>query len=204
MTELPFAPACERNKGPILVQLKRFLPSRGRVLEVASGTGQHAVHFAAAFPDLVWQTSERRSELAGLTARLESEGDGRLPPPLQLDVTDDDWPSGPFQAAFSANSAHIMSWEAVCAMVSGIGRVLEPGGHFCLYGPFNVAGRFTAPSNRDFDRQLKMRDASMGLREVMDLEALGRQHELLLTNRAELPANNCLLVFLKGLGPGAG
>lgn len=202
MTDLPFAPACERNKGPILAELKHILPERGRVLEIASGTGQHAVHFAPAFPNLTWQSSERRTELPGLAARLESEGRGLLPPPLELDVLEKDWPTGPFQAAFSANSAHIMPWEAVCAMLDGVGRVLEPGARFSLYGPFNVAGRFTSQSNRDFDRQLKMRDASMGLRDVSDMEDRGRRHGLALSRRIDMPANNFLLVFTRQTGPG--
>lgn len=195
MTELPFAPACERNKAPILAQLERLLPDAGRVLEIASGTGQHAVHFAAALPALQWQTSDRAGELPGLAARIEAEGAGRLPPPLALDVVSDPWPAGPFDAVFSANCAHIMPWEAVCAMFAGIARVLTPGGPFCLYGPFHVSGRATAPGNRDFDRQLRARCAHMGVRDVADLEALGREHGLILGRRIDMPANNLLLVF---------
>lgn len=195
MTDLPFAPASERNKGPILAVLRDVLPQRGSVLEIGAGTGQHAVFFAAEFPGLTWQTSERTSELDGLRARIDLQGGHGLPPPRALDVLAGPWPAGPFQAVYSANTAHIMSWPAVCALFGGVGRVLAPGGVFCLYGPFDVDGACTAPSNAEFDQSLRARDPAMGLRDTSELAALADAHGMDEEQRVEMPANNLLLVY---------
>ncbi len=195
MKDLSFAPASERNKHPILEQLKQWLPVRGRLLEIGSGTGQHAVFFSAAIEGLQWQSSERQSELPGLRARLAREGNERTPPPICLDVLSDPWPDELFQAVYSANTAHIMSWGGVCALFEGVGRVLVPGGPFVLYGPFNVNGRFTAPSNEEFDGRLRSRDAEMGLRDMADLERLASRQAMTLEQKVSMPANNFLLVF---------
>ncbi len=195
MNELPFAPASERNKHPILERLLELLPAQGRLLEIGAGTGQHAVYFAPRFPGLQWQTSDRAVELPGLTARLAREGSPNLLPPLELDVLQDRWPEHVYAAAYAANTAHIMAWPAVCAMFSGIGRVLAAGAPFCLYGPFNRDGAFTAPSNEEFDRQLRARDPHMGLRDVAALETLAEGHQMMLERSIEMPTNNQLLVF---------
>lgn len=195
MGELPFAPASERNKQPILDYLLELLPARGRLLELGAGTGQHAVYFAPRFPGLEWQTSECASEIPGLAARLEREGWPNLPPPLELDVLRDQWPRGPFAAAYSANTAHIMGWDAVCAMFAGVGSLLVHGGRFCLYGPFNRNGEFTAPSNEKFHQRLQAGDASMGLRDTAALETLAGDHQMILEQDIEMPANNRILVF---------
>jgi hypothetical protein len=200
MKELPFAPASERNKHPILEQLRSLLPRRGRLLEIGAGTGQHAVFFAPEFPGLEWQCSEHPDQLPGLRARLEAEGQGRLAPPLALDVLEDAWPEPGYDAVFSANTAHIMPWPAVCAMLAGVGRSLLPGGCFCLYGPFNVDGAFTAPSNAEFDAQLRMRDALMGIRDMHELATVAALHQMALTQRISMPANNFLLVFQRAKG----
>jgi cyclopropane fatty-acyl-phospholipid synthase-like methyltransferase len=194
---LPFAPAPERNKRPILAQLLDLLPATGSVLEVGAGTGQHAVFFAPKFPGLVWQATERAAELDGLRRRLEAEGGSRLPPPLELDVMRGGWPAGPFSAAFSANTAHIMSWEAVGAMFAGLGACLEDHGPFCLYGPFQRDGRHTAASNAHFDRQLRERSQEMGLRDIGELERLAGRHQMILERTIDMPTNNFLLVFRK-------
>ncbi len=195
MTGLPFAPASDRNKGPILDALLDRLPDAGRLLEIGSGTGQHAVYMAPRFPALVWQTSDRAGELAGLAARLGAEGGPNLPPPLCLDVLTDAWPVGAFDAAYSANTSHIMSWVEVRAMFGGLGRALSGGAPFCLYGPFNRNGGYTAPSNAEFDRSLRARNPDMGLRDLGDLERLGRDHQLALEEILDLPVNNMLLTF---------
>jgi cyclopropane fatty-acyl-phospholipid synthase-like methyltransferase len=192
---LPFAPAPERNKRPILEQLLMLLPATGSLLEIGAGTGQHAVFFAARFPGLVWQATERADELAGLQRRLAVEGGPNLPPPLALDVSRDCWPAGPFSAAFSANTTHIMSWEAVCAMFAGVGACLRPNSPFCLYGPFRRHGEHTAPSNASFDREIRARSPQMGLRDMEALATLARGHAMLLERVIDMPANNFLLVF---------
>jgi SAM-dependent methyltransferase len=192
--DLPFAEACERNKAPILAKLERVLPVRGRVLEIGSGTGQHVVHFAPLFPRLSWQPTERAEYLDGLNARIRQQGAMNILPAIELDV-EGVWPDHHFAAAYSSNTAHIMSWEAVSAMIAGVGARLRRGGVFCLYGPFNAGGCYTSPSNEEFDRQLRARSPVMGLRDVQALEALARRHQLELSERLQLPANNQLLVF---------
>jgi cyclopropane fatty-acyl-phospholipid synthase-like methyltransferase len=192
--ELPFAEACERNKAPILSCLRTLLPGRGQVLEIGSGTGQHVVHFAPRFERLSWQPSERRELLPGLNARIRTEGCARVLPAIELDVFGA-WPDREYAAVFSANTAHIMSWQGVCAMFSGVGRRLRSGGPFCLYGPFNIGGRFTSASNREFDRSLRERDPDMGLRDAEALDSLARDHQMVLQECLQLPANNLLLVF---------
>lgn len=198
--DLPFAEACERNKGPILEALRPLLPARGLVLEVASGTGQHVVHFAPRFERLSWQPTERRENLAGLNARIRQEAPAQVLPAIELDVFGA-WPDHRYAAAYSANSAHILSWAGVCAMFAGVGARLAPGGVFALYGPFNVGGAFTAPGNERFDAQLREQDPEMGLRDIADLDAMAREHHMLLEQRLALPANNQLLAF-RGRRPG--
>ena len=193
-TELPFAEACERNKEPILGELRRVLPDRGHVLEVGSGTGQHVVHFARVFPRLSWQPTECASNLDGLNARIRQQGCANILPAIELDV-EAAWPDHLFAAVYSSNTAHIMPWTAVCAMFAGVGARLRPGGVFCLYGPFNAGGGFTSTSNEEFDRALRARDAAMGLRDVEALEALAQRHQLELEQQLQMPANNRILVF---------
>jgi SAM-dependent methyltransferase len=193
-SELPFSEACERNKTPILEVLLALLPGRGHVLEIGSGTGQHVVHFAVHFPRLSWQPTDRRENLEALNARIRHEGRANILPAIELDV-EAAWPDRCFAAAYSSNTAHIMPWRAVCAMFAGVGARLEPGGIFCLYGPFTVDGAHTASSNAEFDRQLRERDPEMGLRDVGALERLAGRHGLELEWSRKLPANNQLLLF---------
>jgi cyclopropane fatty-acyl-phospholipid synthase-like methyltransferase len=194
--DLPFAPACERNKQPILEVLQRVLPETGRVLEIGSGTGQHIVHFAAHLPKLTWQPSDRAENLSGLQRRLDLVAGANVLPAIELDVAGR-WPGQMFDAVISANTAHIMSWPEVTCMFDGVANVLQARGVYSLYGPFNMDGQFTAPSNREFDQQLRSRAGHMGLRDVADLEKLGLQHQLLLYERINMPANNMVLVFRK-------
>ena len=194
MNQHPFADACERNKGPILEVLRQVLPSRGRILEIGSGTGQHVVYFAPHFPGLLWQASDRRENLDGILFRLEQEGSSNVLPPIELDVLEQ-WPEQVFDSVFSANTSHIMGWDAVCAMFAGLELHLAPGGVLCLYGPFNQRGQFTAPSNEEFDLQLRARSPHMGLRDVEALESLAQRHQMSLELQYAMPANNQLLVF---------
>jgi cyclopropane fatty-acyl-phospholipid synthase-like methyltransferase len=191
---LPFSEACERNKAPILEALQPLLPSRGHVLEIGSGTGQHVVHFAPHWPRLTWQPTDQRAQLADLNARIRLEGSSNILPAIELNA-EGAWPDRRFAAAYSANTAHIMSWAAVCAMFAGVGRRLPADAAFCLYGPFSVGGSHTAASNAEFDRQLRARDPEMGLRDTEALEELARSNSLRLETRLALPANNQLLVF---------
>jgi hypothetical protein len=192
--ELPFAEACERNKEPILGCLQRLLPGRGQVLEIGSGTGQHVVYFAPRFPRLSWQPTERREQLPGLNARIRSEGCANVLPAFELDVFGA-WPDREYTAAYSANTAHILSWRGVCAMFSGVGRRLRGAAPFCLYGPFNIGGRFTSAGNEAFDRALREGDPDRGLRDAEALDSLARDHQMALQECIRMPANNLLLVF---------
>lgn len=197
---LPWSEACERNKKPILEVLQRFLPRRGFILEIGSGTGQHAVFMAEALGTFKWQPSDLPENLPALTARIEQEGGDNIKPPIALDVLKDDlsaWPERILTAAFSANTAHIMNWDMVRAMFAGLGQKLKQRGHFFLYGPFNVDGRYTSDSNRMFDIDLKSQNPEMGLRDVKTLETLASKNDMTLKEAIELPANNMCLVFAK-------
>ncbi len=196
MTPLPYSESCERNKAPILEVLQRLLPPDGNILEIGSGTGQHIVHFAPHFPALQWQPSDRDEHLQGLTARVQREGSPNILPPIKLDVLEQ-WPAGMFDAAYSANTAHIMGWDAVCATFAGLGAHLAADGLYCLYGPFNQGGQFTADSNRVFDSHLRSRDPEMGLRDLEALESLASRSQMILQNQFPMPANNQILVFRK-------
>jgi cyclopropane fatty-acyl-phospholipid synthase-like methyltransferase len=193
-TELPFAPACERNKQPIFEVLDRVLPAGGTILEIGSGTGQHVTWFAAGNTARAWQPSDRDEYLPGLQRRIEAEAGENVRAPIRLDVLEF-WPERKFDAVYSANTAHIMPWEAVCAMFAGVATHLQAGGLFCLYGPFNEGGKFTAPSNAAFDAQLRQQDPAMGIRDMQALETLANSQQLSLQARFQLPANNQILVF---------
>ena len=197
MSILPGSAASDRNRHPILEQLLRLMPAGALVLEIGSGWGQHAVFFCQEIPGLRWQPSDRHEELSVLKLRLEQEGSQRIRTPVALDVLKDSWPAGEFEAVFSANTAHIMSWPAVCATFEGVGACLVPGGPFFLYGPFNIGGCFTAPSNEAFDLGLRARNPEMGIRDLEALESLARKHQMKLQERISMPANNFLLVFEK-------
>jgi SAM-dependent methyltransferase len=194
---LPFSEACERNKEPILDVLRLAFGDRRQVLEIGSGTGQHAVHFSTQLPHLSWYPTEQLAYIADLAARVKHEGGRNLRPPTVLDVNQLLWPLRSADAIFSANTLHIMSWEDVGAMYRGIGSVLAPGGVLCVYGPFRYSGRYTSKSNEAFDRMLQERDALSGLRDLDDLTVLAAQNGLRFHNDHDLPANNRLLVFVK-------
>ncbi|HYC56219.1 MAG TPA: DUF938 domain-containing protein [Candidatus Binatia bacterium] len=194
---LPFAPACERNRDPILQVLRDELGRARRVLEIGSGTGQHAVHFARELPHLTWQTSDLGDNHAAIRAWIEQEGLANVAAPIELDVQASRWPAGPFDAVFSANTAHIMSWPQVQAMIAGIGRVLGPDGVFLLYGPFAYDGVHVSASNADFDAMLRARDPHSGVRDVRDLEREANAANMELCADHAMPANNRTLVWRK-------
>jgi cyclopropane fatty-acyl-phospholipid synthase-like methyltransferase len=194
---LPFSEACERNKGPILEVLRVAFADRTQVLEIGSGTGQHAVHFAAHLTHLTWHPTEQLAYLADLASRVKLEGTRNLRQPTVLDVKQTIWPLRSVDALYSANTLHIMSWVEVEAMFRGVDAVLSPHGVVCIYGPFRYEGRYTSESNRDFDLMLKDRDPSSGLRDMTDLGALAGRHSLRLRVDHDLPANNRLLEFVR-------
>ncbi len=196
--ELPFAAACERNKQPILDVLQRVLPASGLVLEIGSGTGQHLVHFSGHLPLLHWQPSEKAENLPGLQKRLDLQPGMNVLPAIVLDVSAS-WPELACQAIVSANTAHIMSWQEVICMFRGVSELLEPAGVFCLYGPFNENGHFTAASNQQFDQNLKASSPLMGLRDVLELEKLAQSRHMQLQQKVQLPANNQMLIFRQHL-----
>jgi len=195
--ELPFSPAAERNRAPIAEVLRARLTSNNAVLEIGSGTGQHAIAFHDLVDGLRWQPSERPDRLAPLDARLALEGRGRLPGPLPLDVRYGPWPDGPFDAVFTANTLHIMGWDAVRSLLTAVPDLLVEGGQLLIYGPFKRGGTHTAPSNAAFDRQLRETHPRQGIRDLEALESLAARHQLLLDEVAPMPANNLLLCFCK-------
>jgi cyclopropane fatty-acyl-phospholipid synthase-like methyltransferase len=191
---LAFSEACERNKEPILQCLRPAFGDSHHVLEIGSGTGQHAVHFATHLQHLRWSPTERREHLQDLDARLKQAGVANLDPACELDVNQDRWP-GPFDAIFTANTLHIMSWPEVARTFAGVGRALLPGGRLCIYGPFRYAGAFTSESNGFFDASLRGRDPKSGIRDIEAVQDLALEQQLSLTRDYDLPANNRLLVF---------
>lgn len=195
--ERPWSEASERNAGPILEVLRVAFADASRVLEIGSGTGQHAVAFARALPHLVWQASDVAANIPGVRAWRDALPAPNLPEPLILDVNVDPWPTAAFDAVFSSNTSHIMSWPEVERMFARVDAALDAGGRFCLYGPFNYAGRFTAPSNERFDASLRARDPRMGLRDFEAVDALARRHGLTLAADHAMPANNRLLEWTR-------
>lgn len=191
----PNAPSCARNRDPILQVLLRQFDTRRHVLEIASGTGQHAVHFAAAMPWLEWQCSDREQTLPGIRAWLADAALPNTPPPLPLDVATGPWPSQRFDAVFTANSLHIMGWDDVVALFSALPQVLEAGATLAVYGPFNYGGDFTSDSNRAFDASLRTRDPRMGIRDFEAVNLLAESQGLALIEDAAMPANNRCLVW---------
>lgn len=193
----PYSEACEQNKGPILAVLQEVFTQPGTVLEIGSGTGQHAVYFARQLPHLVWQPTDIAAYLPGIRMWLEEADLPNLCTPLVLDVSCKPWPITRVDGVFSANTTHIMSWPQVQHLFAGIGEVLIAGGCFCLYGPFNYGGRYTSDSNARFDQMLKMRDPQSGIRDFADLNALAKEAGLVLVQDYPMPVNNRTLVWRK-------
>lgn len=193
----PRSEACERNREPILAVLRQWLLEPGSVLEIGAGTGQHAVYFAEHQPHLTWIATDREENLAGIGEWIAEAALANLRGPLRLDVMDPHWPVVSVDYAFTANTAHIMSWTEVEAMFEGVGKVLVPKGLFCLYGPVNRDGNFTSDSNRQFDEMLRARDPVMGIRDDQALIKLGRRCGLDFLADNSMPAKNRLLIWSK-------
>lgn len=191
----PRSPSCERNRDPILEVLRHAFADRRRVLEIGSGTGQHAVHFAAALPHLEWQCSDRDEHLPGIRAWLDDARLPNTPEPLSFDVNQPEWPAGPHDGVFTANTLHIMGWDEVVQLFQRLPDLLSPGARLAVYGPFNYGGRFTSPSNAAFDARLKSDDPRRGLRDFEAVDVLARNAGLALQDDHAMPANNRCLVW---------
>jgi cyclopropane fatty-acyl-phospholipid synthase-like methyltransferase len=196
----PFSPACEENKAPILAVLASLFADRRHVLEIGSGTGQHAVHFARAMPHLTWQCSDIPAHLPGIGRWLAEAQLENLPPAITLDV-DDAWPhprpAAPFDAAYSANTTHIMSWPQVERLFAGVGALLPAGAPFALYGPFSTGGQHNSRSNADFDRMLRLRDPDSGVRDLDELTRAAAVAGFVLEADTAMPVNNRTLIWRK-------
>lgn len=190
------APAVARNRDAILAVLRQVLPERGTVLEVASGSGEHAVHCAAALPGLVWQPSDPDpAALRSIAAHRAAAALPNLLPPVALDASLPAWPVERADAVVAINMVHIAPWHATEGLIAGAGRVLPGGGVLYLYGPYRENGAHTAPSNAAFDESLRARNPDWGVRDVAEVAELARSHGLDLAERIPMPANNLSLVF---------
>ena len=206
MTQQRWSEACERNRDPILAVLHTHLADRHRVLEIGSGTGQHAAYFAAQLPHLHWQASDHPDYLPGIAERLAEAALPNAPAPWPLQAVLEPvpglgpWPAnaGRFDAVFSANTLHIMSWAHVEAFFAGLPVVMADDAVLCVYGPFNYGGKFTSDSNRQFDGWLKDRDPASGIRDAEAVDALAAAQGLRLIDDVAMPANNRLRVWRRG------
>ncbi len=198
-----YAPAAARNREPILRVLRSILPKAGLVLEVASGTGEHIVHFARALPKLTWQPSDP-SQVArrSIAAWIAAEGLHNMSPPLALDAMSDSWPVDHAAALICINMIHISPWAATDGLMQGASRILDEGAPLCLYGPFRQSGRLIEPSNAAFDADLRLRDPRWGLRDLDKVTACAASHGLALDRVVDMPANNLTVAFRKSLRPG--
>lgn len=196
-----FRPHVARNRDPILDVLQRVLPPRGLVLEIASGSGEHAAYFAKALPALTWQPSDPDAEaLASIAAHRDVSDAPNLLPPLQLDVTSPSWPIARADAVICCNMIHIAPWAACEGLIAGAARVLPAGGVLFLYGPYMVGGRHTAPSNAAFDADLRARNSTWGIRDLDVVTALAERHGLVRAETVEMPANNLSVIFRQSSG----
>ncbi|MBZ4420386.1 DUF938 domain-containing protein [Myxococcus sp. RHSTA-1-4] len=192
------APAPERNREPLLAVLREVMPASGTVLEVASGTGQHAVFFARAFPGLLWQPTDVDPEsLESIAAWRAEEGPPNLLPPLPLDASTGTWPVTSADVILNVNMIHISPWASCQGLMRGAGRVLSPGGLLVMYGPYFVEGRETAPSNLAFDASLRARNEAWGVRELGAVTAEAERHGLRRERVVDMPSNNLTVVFRK-------
>jgi SAM-dependent methyltransferase len=191
-------PATRRNREPILAVLARILPPAGMVLEVASGSGEHAAYFASRLPGIVWQPSDRDPTLlASIAAHASAAGAPNIRPPVRLDVGDEPWPVGAAGAVVAINMLHVAPWSACAALLQGAARALSTGGPLFLYGPFKRGGRHTAPSNDAFDRSLRGQDPSWGVRDLEEVAKAAEAAKLMLDEAVEMPANNLGVIFRK-------
>jgi cyclopropane fatty-acyl-phospholipid synthase-like methyltransferase len=195
LIDKPFSESCVQNREPILAVLREVFADCRQVLEIGSGTGQHAVYFGTGLPHLVWQSADVPPHHAGIRAWLDEAALPNVRPPIALDVRQSGWRSGRYDAVFSANTLHIMGWPEVEAFFEGVGEVLEAGGVLAVYGPFNTNGAYTSESNARFDAWLKSRDPASGVRDFEAVDALARAQGLVLRQDIAMPANNRTLVW---------
>jgi SAM-dependent methyltransferase len=189
-------PHVQRNRDPILDVLRRVLPPCGLVLEIASGSGEHAAYFAQKLPQLTWQPSDPDAiALASSAAHRDDAALSNLLPPLRLDVTAPSWPVERADAVICCNMIHIAPWAACEALITGAARVLAAGGVLYLYGPYKIGGAHTAPSNHEFDDNLRGRNAAWGIRDLDEVAALARRHDFKLVETVAMPANNLSVIF---------
>jgi len=191
------SPSCERNKEPILAVLREILAVPGLVLEIGSGSGQHAVHFARGLPHVEWQPTDVADNLPSISAWRDEAALTNLREPLALDLFSDHWPITEAQAVVCINTIHIVSWEAVERLFAGVGRLLSPGGVMYVYGPYRYADRSLEPSNEEFDRWLKARDSASGVRLFEDVNRLAGLNGLMLAGDRDMPANNRSIWWIK-------
>jgi SAM-dependent methyltransferase len=190
------SPSVARNRDPILSVLRRVLPPTGRVLEIASGTGEHAVHFAAALPHLTWQPADCDAQaLKSIAAHRAAADLPNLLAPLVLDAASPEWLMEQADAIVAINMVHISPWRTTRGLMAGAGRILPPRGVLYLYGAYKENGAHTAPSNAAFDLDLRRRNPEWGLRNLESVVDLAREYWLDLVERVEMPANNFSLVF---------
>ena len=195
MSDKPFSESSAENREPILAVLREVFADCRKVLEIGSGTGQHAVYFGAELTHLSWQTADLPQHHAGIRLWLEEAALPNVLAPIALDVNRADWLDGRYDAVFSANTLHIVSWPEVEKFFAGVGTVLQPGGVLAVYGPFNYDGRYTSPSNARFDQWLKNRDPASGIRDFEAVDALARAQDLILQDDIAMPVNNRTLVW---------
>jgi len=193
----PHCAACDKNQKAILEVILSLFSNCRNILEIGSGTGQHAVYFAERMPHLTWQTSDKEENHAGINMWLSDAALGNTRMPVELDVSQNNWSELEADAIFSANTAHIMSWDEVVHFINGVGKLLMTNGYFCLYGPFNYNKQYTSESNARFDQWLKSRDILSGIRNFEDLDQLANNVSMSLFQDYEMPANNRLLCWRK-------
>jgi SAM-dependent methyltransferase len=194
-----YRPHVARNREPILDVLRRILPAQGLVLEIASGTGEHAAYFAQRLPSLLWQPTDPDPQaLASIAAHRAAAGLANLLPPLQLDVHAERWSVERADAVMCNNMIHIAPWSACAGLIAGAARVLPAGGILCLYGPYKIDGRHTAPNNEAFDADLRARNPQWGIRDLGDVAALAERHGFGLADTISMPANNLSVIFRRG------
>jgi len=193
----PFSESCVQNRAPILQVIKALLAHNSNLLEVGSGTGQHAVYFAQELPHLTWHTSDVASNHPGIQLWLNEAQLANTRPPIELDVMHNEWPEVTIDAIFSANTVHIMGWPEVEHFFQGAGNLLPQGGVLLLYGPFNYNDQYTSHSNAQFDQWLKQRDPRSGIRDFEAVSRLAKAASLELHEDFEMPANNRILSWVK-------
>ena len=193
----PYAGSCDQNKDPILAVLKEILVDKHEVLEIGTGTGQHAIYFAEKIPHITWQCSDQVQYHQGIHLWLNEVDLDNLFPPLALNVTEDSWPEKQYDALYSANVTHIMHWNNVVDFFTQGAKCLKTGGKMICYGPFNYSGQYTSDGNAQFDRHLKTGDPLSGIRDVDDLTTLATENGLTLINDYDMPANNRILLWQK-------